>query len=159
MCGLDWHQFKPIKIVILSRALRIRRESAWSFTCLSKISYPLAFDLLFTKIIYHVYVVWRWCLLNTNTNTNTLPSSNLHAHLGCSSWHLLFVCFLSKQDCYGAKYILHTIKKTISTFWRVNITDCVIYGWPRAWVVIVRDFISHYLHSVRLARFLTFQMF
>ena len=76
---------------MLSCAPRIRRESAWSFTCLSKISYPLAFDLLFAKNIYHVYAVRRRCLLNTNTNT--LLSSNLHAHLRCSSAHLFFVFF------------------------------------------------------------------
>ena len=33
--------FLPIKIVILSLAPRIRPESAWSFNCLSKISYLL----------------------------------------------------------------------------------------------------------------------
>ena len=37
---------------------------------------------------------------------------------------------------------------TQKTFWRVNITDCVIHGWPSAWILIVRDFISHSLYSV-----------
>ena len=76
---------------MLSCAPRIRRESAWSFTCLSKISYPLAFYLLFAKNIYYVYAVRRRCL--QNTNTNTLLSSNLRAHLRCSSSHLFFVFF------------------------------------------------------------------
>ena len=76
---------------MLSCTPRIRRESAWCFTCLLKISCPLAFYLLFAKNIYHVYVVRRRCLLNTNTNT--LLSSNLHAHLACSSSHLFFIFF------------------------------------------------------------------
>ena len=71
---------------------------------ISKVSYPLAFDLLFAKNIFHVYVVWRRCLLNANTNT--LLSSNLHAHLGCLSSHLFFVFFfLLKQDGYRAKIV------------------------------------------------------
>ena len=78
---------------MLSCTPRIRHESAQSFTCLSKISYPLVFYLLFAKNIYHVYVVRRRCLLNTNTNT--LLSSNLHAHLGCSSSHLFLGLFSS----------------------------------------------------------------
>ena len=51
-----------------------------------------------------------------------------------------------------------------TTFWWVNIIDCVIHGWPSAWIVIVRDFISHCLHSVVCNRrflftgSLTFQM-
>ena len=35
-----------------------------------------------------------------------------------------------------------------TTFWQVNITDCMIHGWPSAWILIVRDFISQSLHSV-----------
>ena len=35
-----------------------------------------------------------------------------------------------------------------TTFRLVNITDSVIHGWPSAWIVIVRDFISHSLHRV-----------
>ena len=49
---------------------------------------------------YHVYVVRRRCLLNTNTNT--LLSSNLHAHLGCSSSHLFFVFFFLLKQVFGS---------------------------------------------------------
>ena len=62
---------------------------------------------------------------------------------------------LSDSEATRRKYILYTIKKTISTFWRVNITDCEIHSWPSAWIVIVTDFISHSLHSAfRNRRFL-----
>ena len=102
MCGLDWHQFfLTNKIVMLSCAPQIRRESAWSFAYLSKIFYLLAFYLSFAKNIYHVYVVWRRCLLNTNTKT--LLSSNLHAHLGCSSSHLFFVFFFKTRWLWGKR--------------------------------------------------------
>ena len=35
---------------------------------------------------------------------------------------------------------IHPCIYVSTTFWQVNITDSVIHGWPRAWIVIVRDF-------------------
>ena len=99
MYGLDWHQFKPIKIVILSRALRIRRESAWSFTCLSKISYPLAFDLLLQRL----FIMFMLC----EGGVRWIQIQTLHMHISDVRPDIFYsFCFLSKQDCYGAKYIL-----------------------------------------------------
>ena len=46
---------------------------------------------------------------------------------------------LSGSERTRRKYILYKIKKTISTFWRVNITECVIHGWSSVWIVIIRD--------------------
>ena len=90
-----------------NKAHTITRDTNLRRVCLE---FHVPFESLLSAFIwpfvckdYHVYAVWRRCLLNTNTNT--LLSSNLLAQLGCSSSHLLFVYFLSKQDCYGAKAV------------------------------------------------------
>jgi len=68
---------------------------AWSFTCFLKISLSVGF----WRNIYHVYVVWRLCPLNTSTYA--LVSFNLHST--CILFFFSFFFFLCKQDSYGAK--------------------------------------------------------
>ena len=101
---IDTNFFWPIKIVTLSRAPRISCESAWSYTCLSKIS---ALSAGIWPFVCKEYLSCLCCVKAVGwiqiQTLHFLPTCMHISDVRPPIFSSFF--FLSKQDGYGTKVI------------------------------------------------------